>query len=452
LVEEVTRVIIYLFRSINNNKNNLIPRYDGVIIIMITKYFRKLIFIFFIAFVVFYIYKAIPVTKPIKVGVLHSLSGTMAISEKPLVNGILLAIKEINQKGGLLGRQIKPIIIDGKSDNRVFKEETINLIKKHKVDAIFACWTSSCRKEIKPIIEKNKQILFYPVQYEGLEESKNIIYTGATPNQQIIPAFFWALENLGKRMFLVSSDYVFSHAANAIMKDLAKISRAEIVGEEYQPLGSIKFSEIIEKIKKSKADVILNTINGDSNIAFFKQLKESGVSLDKTAILSFSLGENELQHIDRHLTEGSYSSWSYFQSIFSERNQDFVKSYHQEYGKDQVLSDPVESAYFSVKLWANAVTIAGVTTPEEVLNNIKGQALKAPEGMVIIDHENLNTWKQIRIGQANIQGQYKILWNSISTLKPRPYPRTRSKKQWQSFLQSLYVKWGNHWEPSNEKN
>jgi len=230
---------------------------------------------------------------PIKVGVLHSLSGTLAISETSVVDATLLAIEEINDKGGILGRPVEPIVVDGASDWQKFAREAERLITEEKVSVIFGCWTSACRKTIKPVIERNHHLLFYPVQYEGLEASPNIIYTGAAPNQQIIPAVKWASDNLGTRFFLVASDYVFPRSANAIIKDQVSILGGEILGEEYIVLGSSDVEKAIEGIVKTQPDVILNTINGDTNVAFFRELKSAAtlIPLSLRAVNLISLLE-----------------------------------------------------------------------------------------------------------------------------------------------------------------
>ncbi len=389
----------------------------------------------------------------IRVGILHSLTGAMAISEKPVVNATLLAIKELNNNGGILGKQIKPVIIDGQSDNRVFAKEVERLITEKKVDAIFGCWTSSCRKIIKPIVEKYQHIFFYPVQYEGLEQSKNIIYTGATPNQQIIPAIRWAMDNLGQRFFLVSSDYIFPRAANQIIHDIVINSTAEVIGEEYIPLHphnpeqqTIKIQKMVQKILSSNPDVIVNTINGDSNVIFFEQLAAAGIYADKIPVISFSLGENELQYLDKNLMQGHYSAWNYFQSIKSEQNKKFVAAYQQEFGHNSVVSDPMESAYYGVLIWAEAVFAAQSSKPSQVLEDIMGHGYKAPEGMVIIEPKNRHTWKTARIARINKNGQFSIVWDSVYPIKPKPYPSSRTQEEWQHYLESLYQQWDGNWE------
>lgn len=384
----------------------------------------------------------------IKVGILHSLTGTMAISEKSVVDATLLAIEQIQAQNGLLGREIEVLVVDGRSDLLTFAKEAERLIVEEGVSVIFGCWTSACRKIVKPIVEKHGNLLFYPVQYEGIEVSPNIVYTGATPNQQIIPAVKWSFDNLGKRFFLVGSDYVFPRTANRIIRDLALILGAEIVGEEYQPLGSREFKGIIQKIAKSNPDLIINTINGDSNKRFFEELRKAGISSDSIPTISFSIGENELKSIGVALMVGDYAAWNYFQSIKSAENNKFVRDFKDRYSEDRVISDPMEAAYISVHLWAKSVKEAKSVEIEKVLEALRRQSFRAPEGMVFVESSNNHIWKTVRIGKVESDGQYKIVWDSGKPIRPIPFPQNRSLLEWQKFLQSLYESWGNNWASS----
>lgn len=382
---------------------------------------------------------------PIKVGVLHSLSGTMAISETSVVDSTLLAIEEINKKGGILGRQIEPIVVDGRSNWSYFATQAEKLIKDKKVSVIFGCWTSACRKTVKPIFEKNHHLLIYPVQYEGLEQSPNIIYTGAAPNQQIIPAVKWAFDNLGKRFFLVGSDYVFPRTANTIVKDQVRALGGQILGEAYIPLGSKNVAEVVEKIAATHPDVIINTINGDSNISFFRTLRDKGITPNKISTISFSIAEDELRSLDIVKMVGDYAAWNYFQSISSESNNKFIKSFKNKYGENRVTDDPMEAGYFGVYLWAKAVQEAGTDDVNVVRQKIKKQSFNAPEGPVYIDPENQHTWKIVRIGKIRSDGQFDIVWSSEKPIQPIPYPNFRSKQDWDNFLNNLYKGWGGNW-------
>ena len=398
-----------------------------------------------IVFVVIGAYSLSQAKKPIKIGVLHSLTGTMAISEKSVVDATLMAVEEINRKGGVLGRPIEAIVVDGQSNWQTFAKEAERLITQEKVSTVFGCWTSASRKTVKPVFEKYNHLLFYPVQYEGLEASPNIVYTGAAPNQQIIPAVKWSFDKLGKKFFLVGSDYVFPRTANAIIKDQVAALRGEIVGEDYILLGSVDVKSVIDKIVEAKPDVILNTINGDSNVAFFRELRKAGITPDKIPTVSFSLAEDELRSLKADDMIGDYAAWNYFQSIDSDSNVNFVKNFKAKYGADRVTDDPMEAAYFGVYLWAQAVTDAGSDDVNDIRKAIKNQSLNAPEGTVYIDADNQHTWKIVRIGKIKPDGQFDIVWSSDKPIRPVPYPIYRSQEDWEKFLDDLYKGWNGNW-------
>lgn len=388
---------------------------------------------------------------PIKVGILHSLSGTMAISERSVADATLLAIEELNAQGGLLGRKIQPVVVDGRSDEPTFARAAQRLIETEKVSVIFGCWTSASRKTIKPVIERHDHLLFYPVQYEGLEQSPNIIYTGATPNQQIIPAVKWASDHLGQRFFLVGSDYVFPRTANAIIRAQISALRGEIVGEEYALLGSRAMEAIVQKIAATKPTVILNTLNGDSNLAFFRALRAAGITPRQAPTVSFSIAENELLSMDPKTMAGDYAAWNYFQSIDRPENARFVARFKARFGPDRVTSDPMEAAYFGVRLWAQAVVEANTDDPKRVRRFLPQQRLVAPEGNVFVDRNNNHTWKTTRIGKIRADGQFEIVWSSESPIRPVPYPYDRQPSEWDQFLADLYRGWGQRWANPGEE-
>ena len=382
---------------------------------------------------------------PIKVGILHSLTGTMAISEHPVMESTILAIDEINQQGGLLGRKVVPVIVDGESDLQTFEKQAEYLITEENVSAVFGGWTSASRKTMLPIFEKYDHALFYPVQYEGLESSKNIIYTGAAPNQQVIPGVEWAFENLGSKFFLVGSDYVFPRSANEIIKERIIQLGGSVVGEEYRPLGNSNFNSIVEKIKKSDADVILNTINGDSNIWFFKSLRENGVSSENIPTISFSISESEIGFLGTYRVSGDYASWNYFQSLTIPENEKFVKNFKAKFGTNRVTSDPMEAGYTGVYLFAKAVEKAKSDDPKRYLLEIRGLTFSSPSGIVGVDPNNQHLAKVVRIGQIQPDGQFKIIFSSENAIRPIPYPDYKTTDQWHVFLNNLYSGWNNQW-------
>lgn len=383
--------------------------------------------------------------RPIRVGVLHSLSGTMAISEKSLVDAVLLAIGEINERGGVLGRRVDAVVADGKSDPETFARESERLITQENVVTVFGCWTSGSRKTVKPIFEKYDHLLFYPLQYEGLEQSPNIIYAGAAPNQQIIPAIKWVLGNLGRRFFLVGSDYVFPRAANAIIRDHVQKWRGEIVGEEYVLLGSQDVEGIVPAIVRARPDVILNTLNGDANVAFFKALRAAGITAQAIPTVSFSIAEEELRSLPASAMAGDYAAWNYFQSIDTGVNEAFVKAFKARYGGNRVTDDPIEASYVGVHLWADAVKAAGTTDVAAIRRVVPDRSFRAPGGMVYVDGENRHTWKTVRIGRIRPDGQFEIVWTSDNPIRPVPYPGPRTREQWDAFLNALYASWGQRW-------
>ena len=357
----------------------------------------------------------------VKVGILHSLSGTMAISEVSLKNAEMMAIEEINAAGGVLGKQIEPIIEDGASDWPTFAEKAKKLLQSDQVATVFGGWTSASRKAMLPVFEQNNGLLWYPVQYEGMESSPNIMYTGATTNQQIVPAVDWLLENKGKKMFLIGSDYVFPRTANNIIKAQLKAKGGELVGEEYTALGHTDYSTLISKIKAAKPDVVFNTLNGDSNVAFFKQLKDVGITAEDLPVLSVSIAEEEIRGIGGDVVAGHYTSWNYYQTLDTAENNEWVANFKAKYGDEVVTDDPIEAAYFAVYLWAAAAEKAGSFDVDAVKEAAKGIEVSAPGGTVKIDGDNQHTYKVVRIGEIREDGLIDELWNSGEAVKPDPY-------------------------------
>jgi urea transport system substrate-binding protein len=377
----------------------------------------------------------------------------MAISERSVIDATLLAIDEINENGGILGRPVEAMVEDGESDSATFAARAEKLIAKDRVCTIFGCWTSASRKTVLPVLEKHDHLLFYPVQYEGLEQSPNIVYTGAAPNQQIIPAVKWCVSSLKKKkLFLVGSDYVFPRAAHAIIRDQARSLGAEVAGEEYLLLGSSDVGALVRKIVAARPDAILNTINGDSNVAFFRALRAAGVTADRTPTISFSISEEELSSLNVKDIVGDYAAWNYFQSVDRPQNRAFVKRFQARHGKLRVLSDPMEAAYFGVHCWAQAVKAAGDDNVARIRRAVRHQAFDAPEGLVRIDPETQHTSKIVRIGRITAENRFAVIYSSDSPIAPIPYPNTRSKGEWDTFLMDLHLRWGGQWaNPGKER-
>ena len=365
-----------------------------------------------------------PKKKVVKVGLLHSLTGTMSISEIGVRDAELLAIKEINEAGGILGCQIKVVEEDGKSNPRMFAEKARKLIEQDEVVSIFGCWTSDSRKAVKPVVEELYNLLWYPVQYEGFEASPNIMYMGAAPNQQVVPAIDYCAEKLGKRMFLIGSDYVFPRTANSIVKAQLKNLGGKCVGEIYVPMHESDFTNIIKEIKRVHPDVIINTLNGSSNQSFFSQLKYSGITAAEIPVMSFSVSESEIKTIGAEKLKGHYVAWNYFESTPSAKNTRFISSYKKEFGTNKAVGDPEEAAYIAVNLWASACNRAGTFDIEPVRIAAKGLSYIAPEGIVTIEGSNQHLYKIIRIGKIDEKGQIDELTSSSAPVRPDPYLST----------------------------
>jgi urea transport system substrate-binding protein len=367
----------------------------------------------------------------VKVGFLNSLSGTMAISEVTVHNSLQLAIDEINAAGGVTGKKIQAVSEDGASDWPTFAEKAEKLISQDKVAAVFGCWTSASRKAVKPVFEKDKALLFYPVQYEGLEQSPYIFYTGATTNQQIVPALDYLKAQGKSSLYLVGSDYVFPRTANKIIKAYAAANGMKVLGEDYAPLGSTEFGTIVNKVKAAKADVVFNTLNGDSNVAFFKEYKSGGMTATGMPVVSVSIAEEEVKSIGTQYLDGQLTAWDYYQTTTGAANEKFVKAYKAKYGADKPTSDPMEAAYVSVYLWKAMVEKAGSFDVEKVKAASDGITFDAPEGKVTVDGATQHIFKTARIGKVGPDGLITEVWNSTQPIKPDPFLKGYS---WASSL------------------
>jgi urea transport system substrate-binding protein len=357
----------------------------------------------------------------VKVGFVNSLSGTMAISEVTVRDSLALAVEQINASGGVMGKQLEPVSEDGASDWPTFAEKAQKLISSDKVAAVFGGWTSASRKAMLPVFEKNKALLFYPVQYEGLESSPYIFYTGATTNQQIVPALDYMKSKNIKSIFLVGSDYVFPRTANKIIKAYAQANGMQVKGEEYSPLGSTDFATISAKVKATKADAVFNTLNGDSNVAFFKQYRAAGLTAASMPVMSVSIAEEEVKGVGVDNLKDQLVSWNYYQTTPGAANEKFVKDFKARYGDDRVTSDPMEAAYTSVFLWKAMVEKAKSFDPEAVKKAAEGTTFAAPEGEVKVDGATQHIYKTARVGKIGADALITEVWNSGSPIKPDPF-------------------------------
>ena len=375
----------------------------------------------------------------VKVGVLHSLSGTMAISETVLKDVALMAIEEINAKGGVLGKKIEPVVVDPASNWPLFAEKAKQLIGQDKVAVTFGCWTSVSRKSVLPVFEELNSLLFYPVQYEGEELSKNVFYTGAAPNQQAIPAVEYLMSKDGgsaKRWVLLGTDYVYPRTTNKILRAFLKtkgVADADII-EEYTPFGHSDYQTIIGKIKKFAADgkktAVISTINGDSNVPFYKELGNQGLKAKDVPVVAFSVGEEELRGVDTKPLVGHLAAWNYFMSLKNPANDEFTKkwaAYAKAKGiaghKDKPLTnDPMEATYIGIYMWKQAVEKAKSTDTDKVIAAMAGQTFQAPGGFTsTMDMKNHHLHKPVFIGEIKADGQFNVVWKTSGPVVAKPW-------------------------------
>jgi urea transport system substrate-binding protein len=364
---------------------------------------------------------------PIKVGVLHSLSGTMAISETTLKDTVLMMVDDINKKGGLLGRKVEAVVVDPASNWPLFAEKARELISKEKVDVVFGCWTSVSRKSVLPVFEELNGLLFYPVQYEGEESSRNVFYTGAAPNQQAIPAVEYLMSKEGgevKRWVLAGTDYVYPRTTNKILEAFLKskgVAQADIM-INYTPFGHSDWQTIVADIKKfgtaGKKTAIVSTINGDANVPFYKELANAGIKASDIPSVAFSVGEEELAGIDTTNLVGHLAAWNYFQSIKNPTNDAFIKEW-QAFIKNpkRVTNDPMEATYIGFKMWAQAVAQAGTTNIDAVRQAMYGQKVTAPSGFTSVMNTNHHLSKPVYIGEVRPDGQFNVVWKTRGPVK-----------------------------------
>jgi urea ABC transporter urea binding protein len=390
-----------------------------------------------------------PGAEPIVVGILHSQTGPMAASETAVIEATVLALDEVNRAGGVLGHPVRWVLADGASDEITFAREAERLIVQERVQAVFGCWTSASRKAVREVVERHDHLLFYPVQYEGCEASPNVVYLGASPNQQIIPAVAWGLETQGRRVALIGSDYVFPRVANAIIRDQLQALQGKLVAEVYVPLGASagQVKDAMDVIRQARPDVVLNTINGAANTPFFQCMSRLAPDSEREpAVISFSLAEPEIQALGEAVRPvGQFAAWNYFQSISRPENRAFVDAFRTRYGAERVVSDPMEAAHCGVALWARAVAEAGTAEVGPVRLVLRQQSMNAPEGIVSIDPENQHAWKTVRIGRVQPDGQFAIVWDSGRPVPPIPFPITRARSEWESLLNDFYRSWGGRW-------
>ena len=381
--------------------------------------------------------QAIAQSKTVKVGVLHSLSGTMAISETVLKDVALMAFDEINASGGVMGYKIEPVVVDPASNWPLFAEKARQLVSQDKVAAVFGCWTSVSRKSVLPVFEELNGLLYYPVQYEGEELSKNVFYTGAAPNQQAIPAVEYLMSKDGggaRRFVLLGTDYVYPRTTNKILRAFLKSKgvKETDIDEKYTPFGHSDYQTIVADIKKFSAGgktAVISTINGDSNVPFYKELGNQGLKATDVPVVAFSVGEEELRGVDTKPLVGHLAAWNYFMSLKNPENDAFRKKW-AAYAKAKNLpgadkpltNDPMEATYIGIHLWKQAVEKARSFDTDKVVAAMGGQSFKAPSGYVIkMDEKNHHLWKPVMIGEVKSDGQFNVVWRTKGPIKAQPW-------------------------------
>ena len=359
----------------------------------------------------------------VKLGLLHSLTGTIAIAEAALVDAEKMAVEEINASGGVLGKKIELVVEDGASDWPTFAEKTRKLLERDKVAAIIGCYTSASRKAVLPALNQLNGLLYYPTYYEGQEEDKHVFYPSQEATQSVIAAIDWMAREKGKSFFLVGSDYIYPRTCNKIAKPTIVKAGGKVLGEEYAPLGHTEFSSIINKIKAAKPDCIYSTVVGGSNVAFYKQLRAAGLDGTKQVLLSTVVSENEIEGIGKDNAVGYYACMGYFQSLKNPANERFVKAFKAKFGQERVIGDPMEVAYNCVHLWKMGVEKAKSFDPQKVVAASGGLELDAPEGKVKVHAPHHHVWKKVRVGRARADGQFDIVWESPKEIEPNPFPK-----------------------------
>ncbi len=373
---------------------------------------------------------------PIVVGLLHSRTGALALSETAMIDAEVLALEEINKAGGLLGRRVSWVIADGESDPMAFGREAHRLIETEKVSVIFGGMTSACRQAVEDVVTPSDHLFVFPSNYEGMDFSQYVVCTGPLPNQQVIPAVNWCHETLKARKFyLAGSADVLSYAVHTIVKDQLKALGASFVGESFVTIEGGGMTEMIAAIKASGADVVFSSVVGDANKAFFRQMTQAGLTPEKLPVVCTGVTESELRELPVAEMVGDYAAWGYFQTVDRPENRAFVAAFKERYGNERPTSDPIASAYNSVKLWAQAVQEAGTETVPEVRQHLRRQSRNAAEGIVSIDYDTLHTWRPFYLGKIRRDGQFDIVWSLERPIRPVPYPMFRSRSYWEAAVE-----------------
>lgn len=383
---------------------------------------------------------------PILVGVLHSQTGYLAISEQPVMQATLAAIEDVNAHGGVLGRQVKAVVVDGKSDDRVFAHQVNALLTKEHVSVVFGGWTSSSRKAMIPALRAHNGLLFYSLPYEGLEQADEVVYTGLAPSQQLNVAVSYAVEHFGKKLLLVGSDSIFPHMANLIVKSLARSLGAEVCGESFIRFGSDEEASVLQQVASCRPDVIINSVDGDMNIALVKALRSQATAVP---IISLRLGEPELKQlvaaVGPEAAKAHYVVAGYFQTLANEDNQAFLRALGSS-RQSQGVSYPMKSAWDAVHIWAQAANLTGQVDPALLRYQLAGMSYHSPAGPVSIHVKNRHLWQPVMVGQATADGMFDVVWQSALPVAPEPWPSGHTREGWQMIARDWFLNWGRRWQ------
>lgn len=386
---------------------------------------------------------------PIVVGLIHSETGPLAISERSLLDAEILALEEINARGGIAGRRVEWKKADGRSDPAAFAGQALRLIEQDKVDVLIGGWTAECRKAMIEVVEKKGSLLVFPANFEGIERSSRTIYAGGAANQVVLPAVYWCASALkARKFFVIGTEEVWSRVASEMAKDAIKAAGAELAGESYLPLVGGDVQTLVEAIAAAKPDVVLNALVGDSNVPFYAAFRKAGLTPDKLPVVAFAVAEDELRRFSPVDVTGHYAAFSYYQGLDRPENAEFVRKFKARYDASRTISDSMVSAYDGVMLWAQAADEAGTGDPNVVATRLDRQSLDAPEGIITIDPDSRIVWRPFCLGKIRSDGQFDLAWSISKPIQPITFPNTRSKAQWQALLDDLKRQWGGRWSSS----
>ena len=386
---------------------------------------------------------------PIVVGLIHSQTGPLTINEKSLLDAEVMALEEINAGGGVAGRRLVWEIADGRSDPSTFASQALRLIEKDKAEVLVGGWTAECRKAMLAVVEERQGLLIFPANFEGIEASTHVLYSGGSANQVVLPAVRWCSDVLKARKFFVAgNEEVWSRVVSELAKDAIKAAGGVLAGESYVPLAGGDATALAESIRAAGPDVVLNVMVGEFNVPFFSAFKRAGLTAEKLPVVSFCIAEDELKRFQAGDVTGHYAAWNYFQGIDRPANLDFVRRFKARPGSPGVVSDPMVAARNGLLLWAKAANEAGTAEPAAVLDRLDRYSLDAPEGIVSIDPGTRVAWRPFHLGKARADGQFDVVWSMTKPNQPVTYVATRSRQRWRALLDELTARWGGRWSSS----